>query len=92
MILFIILGFLPHIFQTSCIICCQYASVAIKYRYSIAGNGLNLGLNLLGCFVHDLRLQCLEFFGKFYKDGGIPFRPLNIQTRYFNIADYKEEL
>ena len=59
---------------------------------SIAGNGLNLGLNLLGCFVHDLRLQCLEFFGKFYKDGGIPFRPLNIQTRYFNIADYKEEL
>ncbi len=59
---------------------------------SIAGNGLNLGLNLLGCFVHDLRLQCLEFFGKFYKDGGIPFRPLNIQTRFFNIADYKEEL
>jgi V/A-type H+-transporting ATPase subunit I len=59
---------------------------------SIAGNGLNLGLNLLGCFVHDLRLQCLEFFGKFYKDGGVPFRPLNIQTRYFNIADYKEEL
>ena len=54
---------------------------------SIAGNALNLGLNLLGCFVHDLRLQCLEFFGKFYKDGGIPFRPLDIQTRYFNIAD-----
>lgn len=59
---------------------------------SLAGNALNLGLNLLGCFVHDLRLQCLEFFGKFYKDGGIPFRPLNIQTRYFNIADYKEEV
>ena len=59
---------------------------------SIAGNALNLGLNLLGCFVHDLRLQCLEFFGKFYKDGGIPFRPLNIQTRYFNLADNKEEL
>jgi V/A-type H+-transporting ATPase subunit I len=59
---------------------------------SMIGNALNLALNLFGCYVHDLRLQCLEFFGKFYKDGGIPFRPLNIQTRYFNIADYKEEL
>lgn len=59
---------------------------------SIAGNALNLGLNLLGCFVHDLRLQCLEFFGKFYKDGGVPFRPLNMKTRYFNIVDSKEEV
>ena len=67
-------------------------NIIIFLIISIAGNALNLGLNLLGCFVHDLRLQCLEFFGKFYKDGGIPFRPLNIQTRYFNIADYKEEL
>ncbi|MBQ6899820.1 MAG: V-type ATP synthase subunit I [Firmicutes bacterium] len=59
---------------------------------SIAGNALNLGLNLLGCFVHDLRLQCLEFFGKFYKDGGIPFRPLNIQTKYVSITNNKEEV
>ena len=41
---------------------------------SIAGNALNFALNLLGCFVHDLRLQCLEYFGKFY-NGGKPFRP-----------------
>ena len=37
---------------------------------------MNFALNLLGCYVHDLRLQCLEFFGKFYSDGGKPFRPL----------------
>ena len=42
----------------------------------LIGHALNFGLNLLGCFVHDLRLQCLEFFGKFYSDGGKPFRPL----------------
>ena len=26
----------------------------------LVGHALNFGLNLLGCFVHDLRLQCLE--------------------------------
>ena len=46
------------------------------------GNGINLGLNLLGCYVHDLRLQCLEFFGKFYVDGGRPFKPLGMNTKY----------
>jgi len=53
---------------------------------SIVGNTLNLGLNLLGCFVHDLRLQCLEFFGKFYMDGGIAFRPLEMKTKYVNVS------
>jgi len=42
----------------------------------VLGHAMNFALNLLGCYVHDLRLQCLEFFGKFYSDGGKPFRPL----------------
>ena len=50
----------------------------------LIGHALNFALNLLGCFVHDLRLQCLEFFGKFYKDGGKPFEPLRIRTQYIN--------
>ena len=52
---------------------------------SVAGNGLNFALNLLSCYVHDLRLQCLEYFGKFYKDGGRPFKPLAINTKYVDI-------
>ncbi len=48
----------------------------------LVGHALNFGLNLLGCFVHDLRLQCLEFFGKFYQDGGKPFQPLRIRGKY----------
>ena len=52
---------------------------------SVAGNGLNFALNLLSCYVHDLRLQCLEYFGKFYKDGGKPFEPLAINTNYVDI-------
>jgi len=52
---------------------------------SLVGNMLNFGLNLLGCYVHDLRLQCLEFFGKFYKDGGRPFTPLQTNPKHFNV-------
>ena len=51
----------------------------------VIGHALNMGLNLLGCYVHDLRLQCLEFFGKFYQDGGKPFKPLSINSKYVNI-------
>ena len=53
----------------------------------IIGHVLNFGLNLLGCFVHDMRLQCLEFFGKFYQDGGRAFKPLSIRTKYNNVVD-----
>lgn len=48
----------------------------------LIGHVLNFGLNILGCFVHDLRLQCLEFFGKFFTDGGRPFQPLQIRSKY----------
>lgn len=57
---------------------------------SLIGNALNLALNLLGCYVHDLRLQCLEYFGRFYKEGGKPFEPLKIDTKYVDIM--KEEM
>ena len=52
----------------------------------LIGHALNFALNLLGCFVHDLRLQCLEFFGKFYEDGGKPFKPLMADTKYVDIT------
>ena len=41
----------------------------------ILGHGLNLAINLLGTFVHAARLQYIEFFGKFYEDGGEAFKP-----------------
>ncbi|MCL2044831.1 MAG: V-type ATP synthase subunit I [Oscillospiraceae bacterium] len=52
----------------------------------LLGHSLNFGLNLLGCFVHDMRLQTLEFFGKFYVDGGKPFKPLDFKTKYNKIV------
>ena len=53
----------------------------------IIGHSLNFALNLLGCYVHDLRLQCLEYFGKFYEDSGRPFNPLEVKTKYYNVAE-----
>ncbi len=61
-------------------------NIIIFLIISLAGNALNFALNLLGCYVHDLRLQCLEYFGKFYEDGGKPFRPLAMETKYVDIT------
>ena len=66
-----------------------FGNVPVFIVISLIGNALNLALNLLGCYVHDLRLQCLEFFNRFYKEGGRPYTPLSLQTKYVDII--KEE-
>lgn len=50
----------------------------------------NMGINVLGAYVHSCRLQYIEFFGKFYEDGGKPFRPLAPASRYCYIQDAPE--
>jgi V/A-type H+-transporting ATPase subunit I len=52
----------------------------------IIGHTFNMGINIIGTYVHAARLQYLEFFGKFYVDGGKPFRPLEIKTKYYDIV------
>ena len=61
-------------------------SILVFIPICLIGNTLNFGLNLLGCYVHDLRLQCLEFFNKFYVAGGKPFEPLAIRSKYYNVV------
>ena len=51
------------------------------------GHAMNFALNILGCYVHDLRLQCLEYFGKFYESGGKAFKPLKINSKYLNAKE-----
>ena len=64
-----------------------FGNVIVFVIISLIGNALNLALNLLGCYVHDLRLQCLEFFGRFYKEGGRPYKPLSLETKYIDIIE-----
>lgn len=48
----------------------------------VVGHTFNIGINVLGTYVHDCRLQYIEFFGKFYTGGGHQFVPLGSQTKY----------
>ena len=49
----------------------------------IIGHTLNIGINLLGAYVHTNRLQFVEFFGKFYEGGGVKYNPFKADTEYF---------
>lgn len=48
----------------------------------LIGHGLNLAINVLGSFVHTCRLQYLEFFSRFYEDGGRAFDPALPSDKY----------
>ncbi len=52
----------------------------------LIGHLLNLAINVLGTFVHTSRLQYIEFFNKFYEDGGRPFRPA-LPVEEYSAAD-----
>lgn len=45
-------------------------------------HAFNLGLGVLSAYVHDARLQFLEFYGKFYDGGGRLFAPIGNRTKY----------
>ena len=51
----------------------------------VLGHLLSFLMNLLGAFVHPLRLQFVEFFSKFFQSGGSRFRPFKSASKYFNI-------
>lgn len=52
----------------------------------LIGHTFNMVINLLGAYVHTSRLQYVEFFGKFFEGGGIPFSPLQIQSKYIKLS------
>ena len=62
--------------------------IPIFFIIFIIGHAFNIGLNVIGTYVHTSRLQYLEFFKQFYAEGGRPWRPLNIATKF---VDIKEE-
>ena len=48
----------------------------------VIGHAFNIAINLLGAYVHNSRLQYIEFFGRFYEGSGRAFKPLGDNTRY----------
>ncbi len=55
----------------------------------LVGHAINLGINLLGAYVHGNRLQYVEFFSKFYEGGGRAFRPFGVHTNHFKFKEDK---
>ena len=53
----------------------------------LVGHTFNVAINLLGAFVHPLRLEFVEFFGKFYDDGGRNFSPLAVESKIVMIRE-----
>jgi V/A-type H+-transporting ATPase subunit I len=51
-------------------------SVAIGLVFALLFHLVNFAIGLFGPTIHALRLHYVEFFGKFYSPGGLPYRPL----------------
>ena len=53
----------------------------------VGGHLFNAAINILGAYVHTCRLQYIEFFGKFFEEGGTAFTPLGYSPRYLRVKN-----
>ena len=58
----------------------------------VIGHGFNLVMNLLGAYIHDARLQYVEFYGRFYEGEGEMFAPLGSKRTYVYLLDDKRTI
>jgi V/A-type H+-transporting ATPase subunit I len=63
-----------------------YVGVLLGVLIFVLGHSFGIAVNVLGAFVHSLRLQYVEFFGKFYTASGEEFAPLEAKTQYVRLA------
>lgn len=55
-------------------------------------HAINIFLSYLSAYVHGIRLQYLEFFGKFFTGGGRAFKPFEASNKYVTIvSDEKKQ-
>ena len=56
----------------------------------VVGNLFNLVISLLGAYIHDARLQYVEFYGRFYEGDGELFKPLGSERKYIYLVPEKQ--
>lgn len=67
------------------------ARVTLGILLAVVLHGLNLFLSMLGAYVHGIRLQYVEFFGKFYGGGGRKFSPFKTAEKHIYIHENASE-
>ena len=67
-----------------------YVGMVLAVLVFIIGHGFSIAVNLLGSFVHSLRLQYVEFFGKFYEANGKDFAPLKNSPQFVRLVGDKQ--
>ncbi len=65
--------------------------ITVGILLAVAMHLLNLFLSLLSAYVHGIRLQFVEFFGKFYTGGGRKFSPLRPAEKHVYIAENQKD-
>ena len=63
-----------------------YVGWILAFLIFFGGHLFSVVVNVLGSFIHSLRLQYVEFFSKFYSAGGRPFDPLRVVTKFTRIT------
>ena len=57
---------------------------ALSIVIYLIGHVFNMAIGLLSTYIHDSRLQYVEFFGQFFEDAGYFFAPLALEFNYIN--------
>jgi V/A-type H+-transporting ATPase subunit I len=60
-----------------------FVGLILAFLIFLMGHTFGFVMNSIGSFVHSLRLQFVEFFGRFYEGGGDKFTPLK-EDRYYS--------
>lgn len=53
----------------------------------LIGHAFNVAMSALGAYVHDVRLQYIEYFSKFYTGDGVEFRSFGTELKYITLED-----
>ena len=61
------------------------AFIILGVLIMVIGHVFNLAIGLLGAYIHDARLQYVEFYGRFYEGEGELFAPLGSRHKYVYI-------
>jgi len=62
------------------------AIIPIAVVLAVILHAFNMAMGVLSAYVHNARLQYLEFYGKFYTGDGHTFVPLGGKTKYVRFA------